>query len=174
MRKRAAMYLRVSKGEQKTANQRSDLTRQARTRGLHIVAEYEEQASTAKERSKFDAMMRAAHEGKFDVLLIWAIERFGRSMVGNLQAVLDLDRRGVEVVSVREPWLNSPRTLVSRARVLGVQAIVRRPRLEGRGAASLADSRIRVDARAVPRSPPRRTPLEPPLSTDRQPRFSLA
>jgi DNA invertase Pin-like site-specific DNA recombinase len=27
--------------------------------------------------------------------------------VGNLQAVLDLDRRGVQVVSVREPWLDS-------------------------------------------------------------------
>jgi DNA invertase Pin-like site-specific DNA recombinase len=28
-------------------------------------------------------------------------------MVGNLQAVLELDRRGVEVVSVREPWLDT-------------------------------------------------------------------
>ena len=43
--------------------------------------------------------------GEFDVLVVWAIDRFGRSMVGNLQDVLELDRIGVEVVSVRETWL---------------------------------------------------------------------
>jgi DNA invertase Pin-like site-specific DNA recombinase len=107
MNKRAAMYLRVSKGEQSVENQRPELHRVARTRGLSVVAEYEEQASAARDRAQFNAMMRAAHEGRFDVLLIWAIDRFGRSMVGNLQAVLDLDRCGVEVVSVREPWLDT-------------------------------------------------------------------
>ena len=41
------------------------------------------------------------------VLLVWSLDRFGRSMVGNLQAVLELDRIGVQVVSVREPWLDT-------------------------------------------------------------------
>jgi DNA invertase Pin-like site-specific DNA recombinase len=107
MKKRAAMYLRVSKGEQKTDNQRPDLKRLVRTRGLNVVAVYEEQVSAAKARPMFDAMMRDAHQGKFEVLLIWAIDRFGRSMVGNLQAVLELDRSGIEVVSVRESWLDT-------------------------------------------------------------------
>jgi putative DNA-invertase from lambdoid prophage Rac len=52
-------------------------------------------------------MMRDAHRGAFDVLIVWALDRFGRSMVGNLQAVLELDRRGVQVVSVCEPWLDT-------------------------------------------------------------------
>jgi len=107
MSKRAAMYLRVSKDEQETDNQRPDLKRLARARGLRVVVEYEEKVSAAKVRPEFDAMMRDAHQGKFEVLLIWALDRFGRSMVGNLQAVLELDRRGVEVVSVREPWLDT-------------------------------------------------------------------
>jgi DNA invertase Pin-like site-specific DNA recombinase len=107
MKKRSAIYLRVSKGEQETANQRPDVKRLVRTRGLRVVAEYEEKLSAAKARPKFDAMMRDAHQGKFDVLVIWALDRFGRSMVGNLQAVLDLDRCGVEVVSVRESWLDT-------------------------------------------------------------------
>jgi DNA invertase Pin-like site-specific DNA recombinase len=58
-------------------------------------------------RPVFDRMVRDAHQGAFDVLVVWALDRFGRSMVGNLQAVLDLDRCGVQVVSVREPWLDT-------------------------------------------------------------------
>lgn len=49
----------------------------------------------------------AAHRGEFDVLVVAAIDRLGRSMSANVQAILDLDRLGVEVVSVREPWLST-------------------------------------------------------------------
>jgi putative DNA-invertase from lambdoid prophage Rac len=77
------------------------------TRRLELVAEYEEKASAAKVRPVFDRMMRDAHRGAFDVLVVWSLDRFGRSMVGNLQAVLELDRCGVQVVSVRETWLDT-------------------------------------------------------------------
>lgn len=52
-------------------------------------------------------MLRDAHRGAFRVILVWALDRFGRSMAGNLQAVLELDRRNVKVVSYREPWLDT-------------------------------------------------------------------
>ena len=45
------------------------------------------------------------HRGEFETVVVWALDRLGRSMVGNLQAVLDLDRCGVKVISVNEPWL---------------------------------------------------------------------
>ena len=38
--------------------------------------------------------MKDARRGKFKVIVVWAIDRFGRSMVGNLQDVLELDRLG--------------------------------------------------------------------------------
>jgi len=38
---------------------------------------------------------------------VWSLDRFGRSMTGNLQAVLELDRIGVQVVRVRQPWLDT-------------------------------------------------------------------
>jgi DNA invertase Pin-like site-specific DNA recombinase len=104
---RAAIYLRVSKDEQTTENQRPDVGRIVETRRLELVAEYEEKASAVKARPQFEKMMRDAHRGAFNVLVVWALDRFGRSMVGNLQAVLELDRRGVQVVSVREPWLDT-------------------------------------------------------------------
>ena len=105
--KRAALYLRVSTGDQTCDNQRPALERIARARGAEIVDVFEEQASAARARPKLQALMRAAHRGDFDILVIWALDRLGRSMVGNLQAVLELDRRGVQVVSANEPWLDT-------------------------------------------------------------------
>ncbi len=107
MGSRAAIYLRVSRGDQTNENQRPDVARIVETRRLELVASYEEKVSAAKVRPQFDRMMRDAHRGTFDVLVVWALDRFGRSMVGNLQAVLALDRCGVQVVSVCESWLDT-------------------------------------------------------------------
>jgi len=106
-KKRTAVYLRVSTGEQTLDNQRADIKRLIRARRLRLVASFEEQVSAAKARPEFDAMLDAAHRGEFETVVVWALDRLGRSMVGNLQAVLDLDRCGVKVISVNEPWLDT-------------------------------------------------------------------
>ncbi len=108
-RARAAIYLRCSTGGQHTENQRPEVERLIAARGFELVAVYEENVSAAaKSRPEFERMMKDAHRGSvFSVLVVWSLDRLGRSMVGNLQAVLDLDRRGVQVVSVRESWLDS-------------------------------------------------------------------
>lgn len=107
MKKRATIYLRVSRGEQSIENQRPAVMRVVRARKLKLVETYEESTSAVKRRPAFERMMTDAHGGAYDVLVVWSLDRFGRSMVGNLQAVLELDRCGVEVVSVREPWLDT-------------------------------------------------------------------
>jgi putative DNA-invertase from lambdoid prophage Rac len=107
MKKRAALYLRVSTGQQTTDNQRPDLIQLAKARGFEIVALFEETISAAKARPAYDKMLLSAHRGEFEALLIWSLDRFGRSLVGNLQAVVELDRIGVQIVSVREPWLDT-------------------------------------------------------------------
>jgi putative DNA-invertase from lambdoid prophage Rac len=101
--------MRVSRGEQSPENQRADVERIARARGLELVGEYIETASGGGNtpRPKFAEMMIDARRGAFDVLLVWALDRFGRSMVKNVNAVVELDRVGVQVVSVREPWLDT-------------------------------------------------------------------
>jgi putative DNA-invertase from lambdoid prophage Rac len=105
--KRAALYLRVSSDEQSYENQRPDVERIASARGWTVVETFAENASAAKARPEFDRMMADAHRGAFDVVIVWALDRFGRSMVGNMAAVLQLDRLGVAVVSVRETWLDA-------------------------------------------------------------------
>jgi putative DNA-invertase from lambdoid prophage Rac len=107
-KKRAALYFRVSGGPgQTTENQKPEVLQLARSRSYDIVAVYDEVGSAVKQRAAYDKMMLAAHRGEFSCLIVWSIDRFGRSMIGNVQAVLDLDRLGVEVVSVREPWLDT-------------------------------------------------------------------
>ncbi|MFI5297684.1 MAG: recombinase family protein [Polyangiales bacterium] len=107
MTTRAAIYLRVSSDRQTTQNQRPDVEMLAATRGYQIVATYEESASAAKHRPEHARLMKDARRGRFDVVVVWALDRFGRSMVGNLNDVLELDRIGVNVVSVREAWMDT-------------------------------------------------------------------
>jgi DNA invertase Pin-like site-specific DNA recombinase len=52
-------------------------------------------------------MMAEAKRGRFDVLIVWSLDRFGRSLAGNVADVLAFDRAGVQLVSVREPWLDT-------------------------------------------------------------------
>lgn len=105
--RRAALYLRVSTDEQTADNQRPELEQLARTRGLDVLTVYEEAASAAKHRPEYARMMADARRGAFDVVIVWALDRFGRSMAGNVADALALDRAGVQLVSVREPWLDT-------------------------------------------------------------------
>lgn len=148
----AAVYLRVSKGEQKTQNQRPDIDRIVAARGLRVVEVFEEHASAGKARRVFDGMLDAARRGEFKVLVVWALDRFGRSMPGNLAAVLELDRLGVEVISVRESWLETQGpTRVLLIAVLSWVAEQERARIGDRTRAGLERARRRGSVLGRPR-----------------------
>lgn len=89
---RAAVYLRVSTGEQTVENQRRDLEAAAAQRGWTITATYADAGiSGSKGRDKrpgLDTMLKDATRGRFDVVMCWAVDRMGRSLadlVGTLQ-----------------------------------------------------------------------------------------
>ncbi len=105
--KNAVLYVRVSTDQQTGENQKPDLMRLAESRGLDVVGIYEENVSARKTRPRFEAMMNDARAGKVGTVLVWALDRFGRSMIGNIQALLELDRLGVKIISVKEPWLDT-------------------------------------------------------------------
>jgi hypothetical protein len=65
MPSRAALYLRVSTDKQSTANQRPEVEQLVRARGFEVAHAYEEQASAAKHRPKYEAMLKDARRGKF-------------------------------------------------------------------------------------------------------------
>ena len=77
MTRRAAMYLRVSTGEQTTENQRMELLAAAERSGWEIVDIYEDAGiSGAKGRDKrpeFDRLLKGAVRREFDVIMAWSV-----------------------------------------------------------------------------------------------------
>src|SRR5512141_2763080 len=102
----AGVYLRVSSDRQTVDNQRTDLDRLVRARGYEVVT-YEEVESAAKARPVLDRLLADARAGRVDAVAVWALDRLHRSMVGAINTVLELDRLGVRVISVRESWLDT-------------------------------------------------------------------
>lgn len=96
---RVAIYVRVSTGDQTTANQLTELRRWARLSGHKIVKVYEDKGiSGAKGREKrpgLDAMLKDAVRRRFDILAVWSSDRLGRSMkdlLDILQTIRESDR----------------------------------------------------------------------------------
>ena len=79
--RRAAIYARVSTGEQTPENQLIRLRELAERAGWAVVREYVETASGAKRaRPALDAMMKDATRRRFDVVMAWDVSRLGRSL----------------------------------------------------------------------------------------------
>jgi DNA invertase Pin-like site-specific DNA recombinase len=101
---RAALYLRVSTTDgQTTENQRLALTKVAAHRGWEIVQTYEDAGiSGAKgrdQRPAFNQMLKDAVRGRFQVIMVWSIDRLGRSVLHVASAVAELDAAGVALYS---------------------------------------------------------------------------
>jgi DNA invertase Pin-like site-specific DNA recombinase len=101
--KRAALYMRVSTVDQHPETQLHDLRQMAAQRGYEIVSEFTDRISGAKvKRPGLDQMMTAARRGKFDVVLVWALDRIARSVKHFLDVLDELNHLKIEYVSFRE------------------------------------------------------------------------
>jgi DNA invertase Pin-like site-specific DNA recombinase len=101
---RAALYLRVSTTDgQTTENQRMALAKVAGHRGWEIVQTYEDAGiSGAKgrdQRPAFNRMLKDAVRRRFDVLMVWSIDRLGRSVLHVATAMAEMDAAGVALYS---------------------------------------------------------------------------
>jgi len=96
----AAIYARVSTHEQTTENQITELEALAAQRGLTIIKSYEDKGYSGKtdKRPAFQAMMKDAVAGRFNVLLAWHIDRLGRSLVDVVNNVQTLQSANVELI----------------------------------------------------------------------------
>ena len=104
-----AIYARVSTNKQDNGNQLIQLREFAAKQGWSIVAEYVDTVSgSGKDRAQFDAMMLAASQKKFDVLLFWKLDRLSREGVRKTLRYLEqLDSYGVAWRSFTEPFFDS-------------------------------------------------------------------
>ena len=104
--KRAVLYLRVSTDGQTTENQRLALQAVAERRGWSVVGQYEDAglsgAGARHRRPEFDRMMRDAVRGRFNLVMVWAVDRFGRSTATVAAALAELADLGVSLYAERE------------------------------------------------------------------------
>jgi DNA invertase Pin-like site-specific DNA recombinase len=99
--KRAALYVRVSSDRQSVENQIQALTKVAEHRGWQIVETYQDAgisgAKGRKDRPGLDQMLNDAGKGKFDVAMVWAIDRMGRSLIDLLNTMQTLGKCNVDM-----------------------------------------------------------------------------
>ena len=101
MSERAAVYVRVSRDRQTVENQIAALSKVAEVRGWKIVETFADAgisgAKGRKDRPALDEMLKQVQRGKFDVVMAWAIDRIGRSLVDLLNTIESLKACGVDL-----------------------------------------------------------------------------
>ncbi|MFH1141634.1 MAG: recombinase family protein [Chloroflexota bacterium] len=109
---RAALWLRVSTANkgQDPALQRTDLERVCQQRGWSMVKVYEleESAFGKRPREQFQAMLEEARRGRFDVLVVWPMDRFSREGEWSVSRIMAaLQDWHVQFYSHNEPFLDT-------------------------------------------------------------------
>lgn len=99
--KRVALYLRVSKDESTTDNQRCQLETVAARHGWNVVATFEDEGiSGAKGRDQrpgLRSLMDAVTRKEFDMVAAWSVDRVGRSLQHLVEFMNDLRAKGVDL-----------------------------------------------------------------------------
>jgi DNA invertase Pin-like site-specific DNA recombinase len=152
---RAAIYARCSTQEQTVDLQLDGLHDYAKVRGFAVVEEYVDEAvSGAKaRRPALDQLLADAHRRRFDAVLVWKLDRLGRSLSHLIRVVDTLGSLGVDLVSLGDPGLDtsSPhgRLIFS---VMGAVAEFERDLIRERTRAGMASARRRGSRVGRPRA----------------------
>jgi DNA invertase Pin-like site-specific DNA recombinase len=100
---RAGLYARVSTNDQQTVPlQVRALREYALRRGWTIGLQVKEVGSGASERQLREKLLEAARRREIDVVLVWRLDRWGRSVADLLATLQELEHLGVGFVSLTE------------------------------------------------------------------------
>ena len=100
---KAAIYARVSTADQNPELQLREIQEYAARQGWEIVETYQDTISGAKaSRPGLNRLMADAMARKFACLLVWKLDRFGRSLVDCLNNIRYLEDHGVRFIAVTQ------------------------------------------------------------------------
>src|SRR5438105_2404380 len=100
---RCAIYARVSTCEQEPENQLQELRRYADARGWTAMEYIDRGVSGAKDRRpSLDQLVADARRRRFDVLVVWRLDRLGRNLKHLVMLLEDLQAVGIAFVSLGE------------------------------------------------------------------------
>src|ERR1041385_2498067 len=140
---RVGLYARVSTEDQNTvAMQKRAMREYAARRGWTIAMQVREVNSGAVKRQAREKLMEAARRREIDVVLVWRLDRWGRSVTDLLATLQELDHLGVGFVSLTEALDLTTAAGRAMAAMLAVFAAFEREILQERTRAGLAHARM--------------------------------
>ena len=103
-KKRAALYMRVSSGEQNTEAQERALREYVQRRDWMIHRVYRDQGLSGanSNRPALNEMLKDCRRGSLDVVVVWKFDRFARSLKALISGLELCRSLGIDFVSVTE------------------------------------------------------------------------
>jgi DNA invertase Pin-like site-specific DNA recombinase len=139
---RAGLYARVSTDDQQTlAMQNRAIREYAARRGWTIALQVREVNSGGAKREARQKVLEAARRREIDVVLVWRLDRWGRSVTDLLATLQELEHLGVGFVSLTEALDLTTAAGRAMAAMLAVFAAFEREILQERTRAGLAHAR---------------------------------
>jgi putative DNA-invertase from lambdoid prophage Rac len=150
---RAALYARVSTHDQQTLGLQVDaMVSYIKDRGWVIERRIEEVGSGAKDRPERASLMKAARRREIDVVVVWRLDRWGRSLADLVVTLRELIELGVDFISLTEALDLTTPTGRAMAGMLSVFAEFEREILRERVRAGIAQARKEGRAHGRPRT----------------------
>jgi DNA invertase Pin-like site-specific DNA recombinase len=144
---RVALYARVStsNGQQDPEMQLAELRDYAGRRGWQIAQEYTDQGVSGSKESRpaLNRLMVDAQGRKFDAVLVWKIDRFGRSLKHLVNALAELGAFGVAFISLRDNLDLSTPSGRLMFQIIGAMAEFERALIQERVRAGLRNARAK-------------------------------
>ena len=140
---RAGLYARVSTNDQQTLPMQSRAMREyAARRGWTIALQVREVGSGAAKREAREKLLEAARRREIDVVLVWRLDRWGRSVTDLLATLQELEHFGVGFVSLTEALDLTTPAGRAMAGLLAIFAEFEREILRERTRAGLVQARL--------------------------------
>src|SRR6266851_1215367 len=151
---RVAIYARVSttNGHQDPEMQLRELREYAEHRGLTIAGEYVDRMTGSKDsRPALNRLMADAAQRKFDAVLVWKLDRFGRSLRHLVNALAELEALGLSFISLRDNLDLSTPSGRLMFQIIGAMAEFERSLIQERVKAGLRNARLKGKTLGRPR-----------------------
>lgn len=97
---KAGLYLRVSTEQQKTLNQELELVEYCKKNNIEIFKIYKDEgiSGTKTSRPQLDLMLKDMREKNFDCVVVWKLDRLGRSTQHLLQLLQEFKNQNVRLI----------------------------------------------------------------------------
>ena len=153
---RSAIYARVSTFDQEPENQLAEIRRYVAARGWMSTTEFVDRGiSGAKDRRPaLDELLRDARRRRFDVLVVWRLDRLGRNRRHLIVLLEELQALGIAFVSLNEGIDATTPAGKLQMHILGAIAEFERERIRERVLAGLRRARAQGTRLGRPRKAP--------------------